>query len=140
MATPTGLSGEGYFAKWSDSESATEVVGLIEEWSASISVDENEITSFKDGGVEARDFLPSLYDWTVDISGFLSMANTGQDEMFSALKEGTTFQAYLQVDGSGSYYYGDFFLTGDDITNNVDGIADISYSGRGKDKLNKVSA
>ncbi len=132
--TPTGLSGEGYFAE------DNTVVGLIEEWSASISVDENEITAFKEGGVEARDFLPSLYDWTVDLSGFLSMSDTGQEDLFDALKNGSTLTGYLHADETGNYYYGDFFLTGEDLSNAVDGIADVSYSGRGKDKLNKVTS
>jgi len=132
--TPTSLSGEGYFAE------DNTVVGLVEEWSASISVDENEVTAFKEGGVNARDFEPSLYDWTVDLSGFLSMADTGQGDLFDALKNGTTLSGYLHADNTGNYYYGQFFLTGEDLSNAVDGVADVSYSGRGKDELNKVTS
>ena len=134
MSTPTSLSGEGYFAE------DNTVVGLIEEWSGSISVDENEITAFKEGGVTARDFVPSLYDWTVDLSGFLSMADTGQSDLFDAITNGTILTGYLHADETGNYYYGDFFLTGEDLSNAVDGVADVSYSGRGKDQLNKATS
>lgn len=136
--TPTSLSGEGYFAEF-DGGGAKTIVGLIEEWSASISVDEQEITAMKEGGVKARDYEAGLYDWTVDLSGFLSMADSGQGDLFDALKAGDNLSAYLHADNTGNYYYGVFFLTGEDLTNPVDGVADVSYSGRGKDTLDKTT-
>ena len=138
MGTPTSLSGDGYFA--TDVEGTVAVVGLIEEFSISKSVDEQEITAFQEGGVEARDYEPGLYDWTADISGFLDMSDDGQMGLEDALDEGLSVTGYFHANETGDYYSGEMFFTSEDISSPVDGIADLSLSGRGKGKLNRQTS
>lgn len=135
MATPTSLSGEGYFA--TDQSGSIAVVGLIEEFSISKSMDEQEITAFQEGGVEARDYEPGLYDWTADVSGFLDLSDTEQTGIEDALDTGTKVTGYFHADETGNYYSGKMFFTSEDISSPVDGVADVSFSGRGKGKLTR---
>jgi len=131
MGTPTGMSGEGYFAKDST------IVGLINEWSVSKSRDEVDITSFSEGGVDARDYEPGLMDWTMDITGFIDFSDTEQMNLDDAMDDGTKVTVWAALNDSGNYYEGEAFVTSDDITNPVDEVADVSMSLRGKDKLVK---
>lgn len=135
MARPTSLSGEGYFA--TDYDGSVSVVGLIEEFSISKSVDEQEITAFQEGGVEARDYEPGLYDWTADISGFLLMDDNPQNDLEDKLDSGDTLTAYFCVDETGNYYSGEVFMSSEDISSPVGGVADVSFSARGKGKLTR---
>jgi len=136
--TPTSLSGEGYFA--TDQSGSIAVVGLIEEFSISKSVDEVETTAFTEGGVTARCYEPGLYDWTADISGFLDMSDTEQTGVEDVLDSGTTITGYFYADETGNYYSGDMFMTSEDVTVPVDGLADVSFSGRGKGQLTRHTA
>ncbi len=135
MSTPTSLSGDGYFA--TDQSGSVAVVGLIEEFSISKSVDEQEITAFQEGGVEARDYEPGLYDWTADISGFLDLSDSEQTGLEDALDEGAKVTGYFHANETGDYYSGEMFFTSEDISSPVDGVADLSLSTRGKGKLNR---
>jgi len=138
MATPTSLSGEGYFA--TDQDGSVTVVGLIESFDISKSMDEQEITAFKEGGVEARDYEPGLYDWTADVSGFLDMSDSEQTGIEDALDAGTKVTGYFHANETGDYYHGEMFFTSEDISSPVDGVADVSFSGRGKGKLSRVTS
>jgi len=134
--TPTSLSGEGYFA--TDYSGSVAVVGLIEEFSISKSVDEQEITAFESGGVNARDYEPGLYDWTADVSGFLDLSdNSEQTGLEDALDEGGKLTGYFFANETGDYYSGEIFFTSEDISSPVGGIADISLSARGKGQLTR---
>lgn len=138
MGTPTSLSGEGYFA--TSQSGSVAVVGLIEEFSISKSMDEQETTAFAEGGVTARDYEPGLYDWTADVSGFLDMSDSEQTGMEDALDAGTQVTGYFFADETGNYYHGDMFFSSEDISSPVDGIADVSFSGRGKGTLTRNTA
>ncbi len=138
MATPTSLSGEGYFA--TDQGGTVAVVGLIESFDISKSTDEQEITAFAEGGVEARDYEPGLYDWTADVSGFLDMSDSEQTGIEDALDAGTKVTGYFFANETGDYYHGKMFFTSEDISSPVDGVADVSFSGRGKGKLTRVTS
>ncbi len=128
MAEITGKEAKVIYA-------AGDIVAL-DEWSVSVDVDMQDVTTFSTGTLQWRDFIPGLSGWTATVAGNFDAASTGLTDLrTNTLTPATgTFNFYLDKAG-GEALNGSGYMQSMGHSAPIDGVVEVDFSIQGTGAL-----
>lgn len=99
-------------------------VGNLTEWSIDISLNPVETTAF---GITWEQYVTSIKSATGSFSGNFDGADTMQDNLRTAMVDGTSVALALYLNGTNYYDVGTAFLTGHRSSVSMDGKAETTF-------------
>jgi hypothetical protein len=115
---------------------ASGAMGNAKAWSLDISQETADITDFGSNGW--KESATTLNSWSGSITAIFDASGTAEGALQTGLTGGSTVALDLQLgDGTGSYdkYSGSANITGQSVTNDVNGIVEVTFNFEGTGAL-----
>jgi hypothetical protein len=115
---------------------ASGAMGNAKAWSLDISQETVDTTNFGSSGW--KESATTLNSWSGSITAIFDASGTAEGVLQTGLTGGSTVSLDLQLgDGTGSYdkYSGTANITSQSVTNDVNGIVEVSYNFEGTGAL-----
>ena len=123
----TAVAGKGGTVSYGGGNVAT-----IDNWSADVTNDMLDVTSFTTSAPQWRSFISGLSSWTGSLSGVFDPASTGQDDLIANLLSPTTAALVLEMDQTaGGKLSGSALLSGGSFSVAIDGRVEVSWNFQG---------
>ena len=115
---------------------ATGAMGNAKAWSLDINQETVDITDFGSSGW--KESAATLNSWSGSITAIFDASGTAEGALQTGLTGGSGVALDLQLgDGTGSYdkYSGSAIITGQSVTNDVNGIVEVTFNFEGTGAL-----
>lgn len=103
-------------------------VATLREWSADITPDIHDVTSFTTAAPTWKEVIAGLNSWSASLSGTFDAASTGQNNLITDSLTPVSAAVVLEKDQvNGGKYSGNALISGASIGVTIDGLVDMSW-------------